>query len=143
MSEQKLLPCPFCGGEAELFNLGGFEVMCRGCDTNIVGRDTTKVAAITAWNTRTQPSSKATAEQVDSSNFVQTVPDHCDRIVWRGHYYHLPISAQVESAWRPISDEEILALTAKHGHLVEDKGEYVLYGLNIAAFARDLVVMPR
>jgi hypothetical protein len=26
-----------------------------------------------------------------SSNFIQTVPDKCDRIVWRNHYYHLPI----------------------------------------------------
>ncbi|MFA4499929.1 hypothetical protein P2B16_14925 [Xanthomonas perforans] len=23
--------------------------------------------------------------------FVQQVPDKCDRILWRGHYYHLPL----------------------------------------------------
>ena len=24
--------------------------------------------------------------------FVQPVPSHCDRITWRGQYYHLPIT---------------------------------------------------
>lgn len=24
-----------------------------------------------------------------SDNYVQEVPDKCDRIVWRGHYYYL------------------------------------------------------
>lgn len=37
----------------------------------------------------------ATGEQqvgeVLTDTYVQTVPDKCDRIVWRGHYYHLPI----------------------------------------------------
>ena len=27
--------------------------------------------------------------QVGTDSFVQPVPDHCDRIVWRGHYLHL------------------------------------------------------
>jgi hypothetical protein len=27
-----------------------------------------------------------------TSTYVQTVPDKCDRIVWRNHYYHLPIN---------------------------------------------------
>lgn len=26
---------------------------------------------------------------VNEHSFVQPVPDHCDRITWRGHYYHL------------------------------------------------------
>lgn len=29
------------------------------------------------------------AEPVNEHGFVQPVPDHCDRITWRGHYYHL------------------------------------------------------
>ncbi len=24
-----------------------------------------------------------------SETYIQTVPDKCDRIIWRGHYYHL------------------------------------------------------
>ena len=29
---------------------------------------------------------------VPANNFVQPVPDHCDRITWRDGYYHLPIN---------------------------------------------------
>lgn len=25
------------------------------------------------------------------NNYIQSVPNHCDRIVWRGQYYHLPL----------------------------------------------------
>lgn len=28
-----------------------------------------------------------------TDSYVQTVPDHCDRIVWRNAYYHLPLAA--------------------------------------------------
>ncbi len=28
-----------------------------------------------------------------TNSYVQVVPDKCDRIVWRGHYFHLPISS--------------------------------------------------
>ena len=31
-----------------------------------------------------------------TDGFVQPVPDHCDRIVWRGSYYHLPITKSAE-----------------------------------------------
>jgi len=31
-----------------------------------------------------------------STNYIQTVPDKCDRIVWRTHYYHLPIKSEAE-----------------------------------------------
>lgn len=34
------------------------------------------------------------AEPVGNESYVQQVPDHCDRIVWRKMYYHLPISAR-------------------------------------------------
>lgn len=30
-------------------------------------------------------------------DFVQRVPDECDRILWRGDYYHLPLRAPVET----------------------------------------------
>lgn len=32
----------------------------------------------------------APAPQNDRHNYIQVVPDHCDRIVWRNNYYHLP-----------------------------------------------------
>lgn len=34
---------------------------------------------------------------VATGTFVQTIPDGCDRIVWRGHYYHLPIAPPATS----------------------------------------------
>lgn len=27
-----------------------------------------------------------------TQTYIQEVPDHCDRIIWRRHYYHLPLS---------------------------------------------------
>lgn len=33
---------------------------------------------------------------VGKDSFVQLVPDHCDRIVWRGSYHHLPLAATKE-----------------------------------------------
>lgn len=33
-----------------------------------------------------------------STTFVQTVPDKCDRIVWRNGYYHLPLAAPSQDA---------------------------------------------
>lgn len=40
-----------------------------------------------------------------TTTYVQQVPDHCDRITWRGSYFHLPIatpqaSATVPEEWR-------------------------------------------
>lgn len=35
-----------------------------------------------------------------STNFIQTVPDKCDRIVWKGDYYHLPLhNVPASRAW--------------------------------------------
>jgi hypothetical protein len=45
----------------------------------------------------------------ETTGYVQAVPDKCDRIVWRGRYYHLPLDAtraapppEPSEAWRPI-----------------------------------------
>ena len=48
----ELLPCPFCGGEAEYgFTMAGEEVYCKKCGA-AMPRTTTKQATIAAWNTR-------------------------------------------------------------------------------------------
>lgn len=36
--------------------------------------------------------------------FVQPIPAHCDRITWRGSYYHLPIAAPVQGEAVPVED---------------------------------------
>lgn len=43
----------------------------------------------------------ALAEEVRA--YVQAVPDHCDRITWRGSYYHLPIPSKA-TAPQPDAD---------------------------------------
>ena len=53
--EDRLKPCPFCGGEAELLNNGHdyFWVICmnRECGCEMSGMDSLK-AAYEQWNTR-------------------------------------------------------------------------------------------
>ena len=55
--ENKLLPCPFCGGEAETQNtyaIGVWEVFCIVCGahTGYHPGGCTEAEAIEAWNTR-------------------------------------------------------------------------------------------
>lgn len=48
----KLLPCPFCGGEAEIREQGGVTyITCLSCFTQTLGKYG-KQRAITEWNTR-------------------------------------------------------------------------------------------
>ena len=51
-------------------------------------------------------------EQINAApltgTFIQTVPDKCDRIVWRGQYYHLPINAAHEVGNLGIASEGTL-----------------------------------
>jgi len=63
-----LLPCPFCGGEANLEQLlyGGDNgdmsgVVCTVCEAGVTGynrRNTTLMSYISQWNTRTSPEGK-------------------------------------------------------------------------------------
>jgi hypothetical protein len=46
-----------------------------------------------AWTTRAAADS---ARPVPAGNYVQPVPDHCDRIVWRGQYYGLPLTSTAQ-----------------------------------------------
>lgn len=45
-----------------------------------------------AWEAATKAAYKAHGEPPTDS-YVQTVPDKCDRIVWRNRYYHLPLAS--------------------------------------------------
>lgn len=53
MANKELLPCPFCGGEAELVStfFGRF-IRCKMCRSMVKANDTNE-EAINAWNTRT------------------------------------------------------------------------------------------
>lgn len=45
--------------------------------------------------------------EVGKLGFVQTVPDHCDRITWRGAYLHLPLTSApaVPKGWELVPTE--------------------------------------
>lgn len=47
------------------------------------------------WTRLTSPAQVADSvlEDALTDSYVQQVPDKCDRIVWRGNYYHLPTDA--------------------------------------------------
>ena len=56
--QNKLLPCPFCGGEAVVLSYDNgfnnwFQVVCKECNVSQTGSDNwTKNNAIEHWNTR-------------------------------------------------------------------------------------------
>lgn len=53
MTDKKLKPCPFCGGEAKVRNfISGRDVHCKNCYASVKILDS-KEEAIKAWNTRT------------------------------------------------------------------------------------------
>lgn len=61
MSEEKLKPCPFCGGEARMWSWnGGTRIDCKNWSsknerTHYVGVGArTKAEAIAAWNRRAE-----------------------------------------------------------------------------------------
>ena len=50
--QQKLLPCPFCGGEAEMLNgVGEYWVKCEDCNAS-ARMSSSKGAVVKSWNER-------------------------------------------------------------------------------------------
>ncbi len=58
MMSGELLPCPFCGGEAD-YEYDLYMVICKACGACTDLRETTE-EAIAAWNRRTVPPAMAT-----------------------------------------------------------------------------------
>lgn len=51
MTNEELKPCPFCGGEAELFQEYGWAVSCTSCCVKTL-KYRIREKAIKAWNRR-------------------------------------------------------------------------------------------
>ena len=80
----------------------------------------------------TQPS----ADEPVTDSYVQTVPDKCDRIVWRGRYIHLSVGQETtpqpsEDGWIPWAGGEcpverraVVRVKAKNGEIDTDKAHF-------------------
>ena len=69
MTEQKLKPCPFCGGEAEVWvsNITEREVIyCEVCDARIMKPN--EQEAIASWNKRVPPTNKDIEEYIEKTH---------------------------------------------------------------------------
>ena len=86
--KDSLLPCPYCGGEAQHYpdtDGQANAIYCKTCPVGVehAGMPDDELARI--WNGLPR-----TDKEVLTDSYVQCVPDKCDRIVWRGQYIHLP-----------------------------------------------------
>ena len=122
MSEEQLLPCPFCGGEAILrgHQAPEYWVACHGmgCKASTEGFGT-KSKAIDAWNTRATPNNTAASDLVKralariADAYAGFRSEHENMRVMieacAGHYLGLPDAPHyeggVDAAFKALCDE--------------------------------------
>lgn len=68
MNANKLKPCPFCGGEAEIYNPmpgyeSGYGTYCKSCDSYFTHGDSEE-EAIKVWNSRYEATCTISAEMI-------------------------------------------------------------------------------
>ena len=81
---EKLLPCPFCNGEAKVFNHHDFDknvqvfhnyfVACRQCCAQTDNDGETELSAIAAWNRRVADKPKWTKETPTETGWTKETP---------------------------------------------------------------------
>ena len=75
---QHLEPCPFCGGEAFMNNMGAFScVQCEECGA-CSGTVKTDALAAEVWNTRTPPKTQAPETEASDTSGLNTLPPQGD-----------------------------------------------------------------
>lgn len=50
---EKIIPCPFCGGNAITVNENGWKIYCLGCGIKTPDGYTKEIYVIEFWNKRT------------------------------------------------------------------------------------------
>jgi len=84
-----LLPCPYCGGDAQHYPEADGQansIYCNKCPVGVQWTGMRDEDLKNIWNGLPR-----TAGEALTSSYVQRVPDQCDRIVWRGKYMNLPL----------------------------------------------------
>ena len=76
------------------------------------------------------------ADEPVTDSYVQTVPDKCDRIVWRGRYIHLSVGQETttqpfEDGWIPwkggecpVGRRDVVMVKGKNGEVDTDKAHF-------------------
>ena len=86
----ELLPCPFCGGEAEMTeNSFIWVAICKTCGGS-TGLLDTEAEAVAAWNTRAERTCKRLVHGMERDRMVATVSwtcSECGRHMGRDHNY--------------------------------------------------------
>lgn len=71
MSEMKLKPCPFCGGNAILNSLGfSHSVYCKDCGANMHGVMDDEKDIVEVWNTRTHETQTTVNQYGSNSTYI-------------------------------------------------------------------------
>lgn len=73
------------------------------------GQGLTPEEAVRDWAARNGAKESApVAGEAQAGDYVQSVPGHCDRIVWRGQYYALPLDAAPQASAEDVRLRELL-----------------------------------
>lgn len=105
MPDTKLLPCPFCGGPADVLARPlGVAVECRWCDSAI-GGVIHDAAAIEKWNTRAALQASGKGEPLSEAQLkeliLQTVYEGDGTIAYRDQWSQdigIPFARAIEAA---------------------------------------------
>lgn len=90
---EKLLPCPFCGGQADYCETNAWWVRCNDCNAETEA-DMSPEAAAEIWNRRTPPPSTHVDVEEEIACVVQSVNEWDDRTSPDDYPDHLLITSE-------------------------------------------------
>lgn len=98
--EVKLLPCPFCDGDARTQNCsgGGYEVVCLRCCATIF--DESELRAHKLWNTR------APAPREDGWRPIEMLPENTQALLYAEYEPRICIGS---FRWKEIVEDELIS----------------------------------